>query len=706
MRSVPELSSEVTGVVQGVFIGKDRERIPFEEVFNLLKDDASIMAALGEMSGDQEQQERYLKTALRKVEEGCDQLVDGRESGAYRLLVKKVISFLGLIKKGQPVRPKEAVLLKINRLAGSLQKRAGTFGDLKPISLGLDQHVKTCDFSVFRPVLLTAIPLIMEFKGQIERGNTQGQWHRFESLSLFGPLFHALLILNPEMEGDARTIDLELREIRQLMETNPAGISVVAHRGMGPTNRSMGGLIAQDDPRRLNRPAENSPEAFGVAMGFARGGGLDGVECDVFLSRDRVPILSHEEKVREQLSAEMKAQYRTLDDGQRVGDLDSQTLLGLQRTKAKDSRFMTLEELLDMVAPVAAAHYGATGKPFRVEVEMKGTNIKGWNLDQEGRNRREMEVRVTRVISQFKKTMPDIPIEILLFNGNVEEVRGYARKRREKTALGAIYTGLNVKPWGEKSDGSKSKELKPSIDELRYMMSADPSFLFTKRQKQDFITTLVYDVETAPPSFAPRDMQPTGIVNKGRGEMVYPNPLNDFQRLIALLGKGLTKGPNKIHLLTDYAGKAPYMKNLLSGAVRPEDIQGVFDVFFAIADNIQDNLSDKLPIPIDQEHHKPDPDGMALMIQKFARDTMEALKCIESFLHPDSPMQGLVVEARARAAVLEAAASPTAALAAATSPAPVPHGGRQGVAPPPQKGAKATPKAKRKTNPFVYIPGK
>lgn len=664
MRSVPERSSDVTGVVQGFFIGLGGEGISMEEVFDLLKEDPSIIVALGELSEDKNQQLGYLTAALTKIEEGCNQLVNKKiKSQGYASLVKKVIYFLGLIKKGQPVRPQEAVLLKINRLAGSLQKRADVCRDLEQISSALAQFIETNDFSIIEPIFSGAIQLFIDFKGKIGGGRTQGQWHLFDSLSLFGPLSHALLILYPEMEGDARTIDLELREIRQLMETNQVGISVVAHRGMGPTNRSMGGLILEDDPRRINRPAENSPGAFGAAMGFAGSGGLDGVECDVFLSKDGIPMLSHEEKVREQLSKGTKAQFGTINDGDRIGDLDGQTLSGLLRTSAPESRFMTLEELLDRVAPVAAAHYDATRKAFRVEVEMKGTNIKGWSPDQVERNRQAMELNVTCVISRFKKRNPNIPIEILLFNGNIAEVRGYARKRREKTALGSIYTGFNIRTDSE--EFSDLTKLGRDTDELRYMMRGDPGFRFTGDQQMNFITTLVYDVETAPGNRVEVSHQPTGIVNLSHGSMTYPNPLTDFLTLITLLQTGLTRHPNKIRLLTDYAGKASYLKGILSGQdphlFKEEDIQGVFNVFFAVADNIQANLGGQSPIPIDREHRDQNPGKIVRMIQKYARDTTEVLDRIESFFGADFPMRGLVAEARARVAALEAAASPTVA---------------------------------------------
>ena len=219
--------------------------------------------------------------------------------------------------------------------------------------------------------------------------NPRSMWFLFQAVSSFGPLGHTLVGAAPEgLKGELKKQHDDnltlLREIRHLMARRE-GLTVIAHRGSGPTNRTMGRLIHQQDQRRLNRPAENSPEAFEAALAETTRPleqtatqqsetyvpRLDGVECDVFLSADRVPILSHEGNVAEQLTTGQR-QAERLRGGEHVHQLPSGRLLNIKRTPSPDSGFMTLAELLAMVQEPARSFYEATGHPLRVEIEMKG----------------------------------------------------------------------------------------------------------------------------------------------------------------------------------------------------------------------------------------------------------------------------------------------------------------------------------------------
>ena len=715
--SFPEQSANAGGVVQAFFYstapGMSPECVGLEVVFNLINKDERILGALTRLFVGEVEPLGYLEKALKKVEEGPDMLVSlDRESEMYSRLVSKVMLFLGLVKKEASKRPKEAskrpkeaVLLKINRLAGFLEKKASMFPVLKEIPVVLGAFIEKRDPTLIISISSLVICLLDDFKGTIGGGNVRQQWFLFDSLSLLGPLFNALsFLLGEEKEVDktALWVNWELREIRQLMETNLEGISVVAHRGMGPTNRSMGGLIAQDDPRRLNRPAENSPSAFNAAMSYAAGGGLDGVECDVFLSKDKTPMLSHEEKVEEQLSDEMKAKYSAITAKTKVGDLEEKMLLGLQRTSDVTSCFMTLTQLLEMAGPVAVMHYKTTGKPFRVEVEMKGTHIRDASAQQIAKNSEEMEFYVARAISQFKKRNPDIPMTILLFNGVPAEVKGYAKMRMGKTALGSIYTGFNAKRDENGLQDLESVGL--ATDELRYMMHEDKDFSFTAEQQKHFITTLVYGVETVPANRVDMGLQPTGIVNKAGKRMAYPNPLDDFFRLIDLFQKRLTMGPNKIHLLTDYAGKASYMKELLSEGVSPggskEDIQGVFYVFFAVANNIEVNLRDPSGILLDEEHQGLTPKDKKNSALGFFNETQKALDKLKPFFKDNLDVMGLITGAEERLGELRLILKPPIAPPPAEEPPPVPvqGGGSRG-----RGGRGRGEKPNPPQNRFVYI---
>ena len=65
----------------------------------------------------------------------------------------------------------------------------------------------------------------------------------------------------PELEKALRKLRLKMAE--------RSGVSIIAQRGHGPTNRTRGGLIKQDDPRRLGTapPKTFALRAFGAALG-------------------------------------------------------------------------------------------------------------------------------------------------------------------------------------------------------------------------------------------------------------------------------------------------------------------------------------------------------------------------------------------------------------------------------------------------------
>ncbi|MBL0358433.1 MAG: DUF4157 domain-containing protein [Chitinophagaceae bacterium] len=111
-----------------------------------------------------------------------------------------------------------------------------------------------------------------------------------------------------------------------------ARMSIVAHRGMGATNKSFGGLIPDADPSRA-RKTENSGGAFATALAHAstpvQPWGLDGIECDVFLSQDGVPIVSHDGNISEQMSAARRVAFA--NPGATIGTTTAAALMALER---------------------------------------------------------------------------------------------------------------------------------------------------------------------------------------------------------------------------------------------------------------------------------------------------------------------------------------------------------------------------------------
>lgn len=312
-----------------------------------------------------------------------------------------------------------------------------------------------------------------------------------EQASYLGPLDYWSNVYTPSAVVTTRLKSLRLRMLQR------DRIAIVAHRAMGATNRSFGGLIADADPAR-DRPVENSPGAFNLALGeaasAAKPGGIDGVECDVFLSSDGVAMLSHDNNIAEQMSVARRAAYNPAALGARIQDRTAADLTALPRRDlapvagaavpapaAADptSVFMTLDQLLTAAGGVAGAYHALTGKPFRVEIEMKGHNVGVHDI-----------IDITaKTISQFKKRVPAqaANLEIVMFNGTPGDVAKHAEKRSTKSRLGNLTVALGGRPAAAPD---------PEIDEYRSSLSrpdevrvADPA------AAPDFISTYVLGAE-------------------------------------------------------------------------------------------------------------------------------------------------------------------------------------------------------------------
>ena len=481
---------------------------------------------------------------------------------------------------------------KLNRIAGQLEAKLSRMEkDEFSAAVGSLLDLLRAQPVQAEVVLKNAQRILLAFSHEVGELGAQERWYRYNTVSSFGPLGYVLSA--GASESDARTVLHQgnlshLRNLRQLMAQRK-GASVVAHRGSGPTNRTMGGLISQTDQRRLNRPAENSPEAFEAALAETTGAagplseplrasaGLDGVECDVFLSKNDVPIVSHEGKVFEQLDAvQQLAEIRgprpqgrePIGSSTEIGSLTAEQVTAVTRTQNPKSRFMTLPELVDQVAAAAPGFYAATGHPIRLEIEMKGT-----------KDNPSLVQAVSRSLSRFAKGRPDVPIEVILFNNNVKEVVQFSQLRQQKTALGALYTGVGALP-GE----SAVEQQQLHVDEIRYMLNKvlspegknlkEPAKLplaETHAALESFIVTLVHGQEFAPtghPQYATalQSQEPSEEVMMHQGlsrHGVETGKARRFDDMVVAVLKGYVekKGrADKLHILTDYPKKASFLK--------------------------------------------------------------------------------------------------------------------------------------------------
>jgi len=371
---------------------------------------------------------------------------------------------------------------------------------------------------------------------------------QYEAYSMLGPLDYWLHneTSTPELEKALRKLRLKMAE--------RSGVSIIAHRGHGPTNRTRGGLIKQDDPRRLNRPAENSRSAFGAALGTVTKNlvapGLDGIECDVFLSKDLVPILSHEGKVQEQLSTARQLVHNALvTQATEIEDLTAAELKAIQRTDSAESAFITLSDFLDETKDTAKAYFELTGKPLRIEIEMKGHAKETGSVIAEYSEK--LRIGVAKIVSKFKKANPLPHWEIILFNNDKDDAKKFGDLRTYKSHLGGVYTGL----------GSNSPKIgkQANVDELRVSAST-PNL----KNEKDFIVTYVPGAER--PFDSPNSK--LGELDFGsRQTSEYAVKVNadmtdetgtEQNRIKGLLDD--TKTAKNVHLLTDIPANAAKYK--------------------------------------------------------------------------------------------------------------------------------------------------
>ena len=388
-------------------------------------------------------------TTMAKLAEGTDIVYKDADELATAVN-QRLTRFAGLTSAKSPAR-------KLNRLAGQLQAKIALLRAHKPakgMAAVPDEFLGDLDkllAFVVEPkpgkdILELCGEILSSFSDYVDAYSPQGTWLCYNTVSTFGPLGYVLVPPDgsgKELQGLHDKNLAQLRNLRQLMAARE-GVSVVAHRGTGPTNRTMGGLIQEGDQRRKNRPAENSPEAFEAALAETTKvpttddapevPALDGVECDVFLSSDKVPMLSHEGKVLEQLNNLRKgAENRRIKPRTEVSDMTASALKGTTRTGSAKSRFMTLQDLIDQVGPYATSYFDATGHPLRIEVEMKGTKA-DTHFDSSGKTS-PLTIAVAKILSRSMKANPGLPVNYVLFNGTKGDVVKFSENPSDQDCI-------------------------------------------------------------------------------------------------------------------------------------------------------------------------------------------------------------------------------------------------------------------------------
>lgn len=453
---------------------------------------------------------------------------------------------------------------KLNRIAGELDRRSAA-PHIGPVVSGLKGFFGYIESKA--DLVATTPPENTEIHDRslaavqdAAASGTATTAENFETYSLLGPLDYWL-----HNQASSADIATELHKLRLKMAERP-GVSIVAHRGGGPTNRTRGGLIKDTDSRRLNRPAENSKAAFDAAYAETTRDAtprLDGIECDVYLSRDHVPMVSHDGNIREQLSTARRTLHAALVGDERhpayVGDLDAAQLQTVQRTDSPDSAFITLDGLLNASVAVATTYYTATGHPLRIEVEMKGRPKNSRDPVAVAAYEKTIDSAVGKSISRFKKAHPQPYWEIILFNNLGTRASDFDAIRKRKSRLGHLYTGL----------GSNNPDTGRSVnaDELR--MAASTANLTAMKDVDDMIVTYVPGAER--PYDTPKAQYGKLAFDPGQKKTYKDGVNRDMQDTTgeqATLIKQIlreTRDSRNVHLLTDIPANAPKYKQYQQG---------------------------------------------------------------------------------------------------------------------------------------------
>lgn len=321
---------------------------------------------------------------------------------------------------------------------------------------------------------------------------------QYDMVVIMAPLSYWLNYPEPADIG----VLFRLRTLRLQMAQRDR-LSIIAHRGMGATNRSFGGLIRDDDPAR-QRPIENSPFAFDTALQNAASQsnpeGIDGIECDVFLSQDGVPIVSHDSNIYDQMTAARRALFLASgkNRGTKIKDMRASDLIKSSRSDLVGGRddlgtaFLPLDVLLFKVLPAAKAYTDLCGKAFRFEIEMKGM-----------KEDEDLVTATAKSVNRFKKTFPKSEcLEIIMFNGTPQDILRFAETRVQKTRMGGMLVGLGKSPLEQAVgaiDEDRSKVVPSSLIDITHNRILLPSV-----QSRE---TMVWDIDEYRESLALRNKE-------------------------------------------------------------------------------------------------------------------------------------------------------------------------------------------------------
>ena len=148
------------------------------------------------------------------------------------------------------------------------------------------------------------------------------------------------------------------------MSKSYSDVVLIAHRGKGPTSKltALEGLGLPDD-----LPPENSLEAFRAGIRE----GADGIEMDIFLSKDGVPMVIHDDELNRNVAGAKRAAQTPSADGY-LGKVSEHNAEELKKFDlGGGAKIPTLQEVIELVAAENASRKSTGKKNIILNIEFK-----------------------------------------------------------------------------------------------------------------------------------------------------------------------------------------------------------------------------------------------------------------------------------------------------------------------------------------------
>lgn len=353
--------------------------------------------------------------------------------------------------------------------------------------------------------------------------------------------------------------DDDVKDLAGLVQRQWGAISgqqpmkIIAHRGDGNTSTTLWCMPSRESFDRLY-PHENENSVESTRKFFSAWSNpssrLSGIECDVYLSADDVPFVTHSHKIGAQLEQEIhRDREPVVSEGDDIRNYPAHEV---------PDRYLTLARWLDLVG---------AGLEQRIQAE-DAAKRRGEAMPQETALRVEIEMRqgylwqgtpetwrsTSKVVSQFMKNTPQSHrLEVAMFSPGAVPVQVRTDVASRKTLLSHVVFGMacpleNGKILGE--------DHVPDAQELRFgLYSPGLPALIASGALDDKVVTfapgLDHPSHNSDQQLAPAQVWPTEM-DITIDQSIQSARLRRWTELIEERRARSGRGPVAIQVLTDH----------------------------------------------------------------------------------------------------------------------------------------------------------